>query len=561
MGGAVQVQDPRSRSIAVQPVAAPAFPLSDRLARAHRSVWDDMAALLLAASVILVFLNFQDYGLTHDEEVQAIYGEKLLSWYSSLFQDNSAFEYLDLFWYGGLFDLVAALLNKVSPFGYYETRHLLGGLAGTAGLAGAWCAGRMAAGPRAGFLAMAFLAFTPAYVGHSFNNPKDAPFAAAMLWSCFAIACVVRQLPRPSWRSVIGLGIALGVAFGIRVGALLLIGYAGLAILVWLGLSARRDGLARAGRDLVGPILGRALVALVVAYALIAVFWPYGVMNPANPLKALSHFSRYDIDIVSMFNGRKVEATDLPVTYLPGYLAVTLPELVLAGLALLAAALVVRPLRAQRQDAAMTGMLVLAALFPIGFFIAFRPTAYDGIRHFLFVVPPLVVLSALGVDRLWRWTEQRFPAAGRALVAALLVAGVIQGWIMGRLHPNEYIYYNALVGGVRGAQNNWEMDYWSNSMHEAVDRLADLVRLENGGTAPVEPVKVNICGNDLSATYFFPPYLEQVRTLGEADYVIAFTQADCWKTWRGRPIIEVERFGAVLSVVKDRRGLPNPDEE
>ena len=98
-------------------------------------------------------------------------------------------------------------------------------------------------------------------------------------------------------------------------------------------------------------------------------------------------------------------------------------------------------------------------------------------------------------------------------------------------------------------------------MHEAVDRLAAAVLLENDGTPPANPVKVRVCGDPFTASYFFPPFLTLANTMGEADYALALSKWDCWRTWRGRPVAEIERFGAVLSVVKDRRGLGNPDEE
>ena len=534
-------------------------PVAFTVAGARRTVWDDIVRLMLFAALVLVLLTFPDFGITHDEEVQANYGEKLLSWYLSGFEDNSAFEYLDLFWYGGLFDLVAAILNKVSPFGYYETRHLLGGLVGVAGMVGAWRLGRLAGGPRAGMLSAGLLAMVPCFVGHCFNNPKDGPFAVGMLWAVYALCRVVIQLPRPRLSTVLWFGFAMGMALSIRVGALLVIGYFGLAALVYFGSHLRLAGWRQTRRQ-VGDLTVKSLAALALCIAVIAVFWPWAVQSPLNPWLAASHFSRYDIDIDSMFAGGLVPATNLPAGYLVGYLAVTMPEVLLLGLAVWLGGLALRRRRAS-EDGRVVAVVALAAAFPMAFFVAFRPTAYDGLRHFLFVVPPLVVLAALGLERIWVLAERRSRQLGRVATVALLGAAVVQGLIIARLHPDEYIYYNALVGGVRGAEGKWELDYWSNSMHEAVDRLADAVLLENGGVAPANPVKVKVCGNGLSATYFFPPFMVERQTLDEADFLIAFTQADCWQTWRGRPVAEITRFGAVLSVIKDRRGLPNPGEE
>ena len=44
------------------------------------------------------------------------------------------------------------------------------------------------------------------------------------------------------------------------------------------------------------------------------------------------------------------------------------------------------------------------------------------------------------------------------------------------LHPDQYVYYNAFVGGVDGAQRKFKLDYWANSYAEAVRGLEDYLR-------------------------------------------------------------------------------------
>ena len=41
----------------------------------------------------------------------------------------------------------------------------------------------------------------------------------------------------------------------------------------------------------------------------------------------------------------------------------------------------------------------------------------------------------------------------------------------GQLHPYENLSYNSLVGGLPGAYRRYDMDYWFNSMPEAIRRL------------------------------------------------------------------------------------------
>ncbi len=533
-------------------------------------IFDDLARLALLAVVVMVLLTFQDYGITNDEEVQNIYGIKLLAFYTSFFTDRSAFDYLDLYRYGGLFDLVAALLNLVSPLGEYETRHLLGGLVGVLGLAGTWRLGRLLGGQRAGLLSLLLLLLTPAYYGHSFNNPKDAPFAAAMVWVLFYLCRAFMTLPALSRRLVMKFGLSLGLALGIRVGALLVGPY----LLVGLGLSLisewRAQHDARTLRQHAWSMAVSLAPSLPIAYAVMAICWPWGVMRPLNPLKALHDFSTYPINLDTLVAGEWVKASHLPRDYLPDYLLVNLPELVLLGLllAMLSALLWLTgrlragpPLLSSRTNTdrrhICLALVSLAASFPVVFFILDQPTAYNGIRHFLFVLPPMAVLAALGIDRLWSWLATFDLRLGKLWAALLTGAMVAQIWVMGQLHPDEYVYYNLLTGGVKGAAGAYELDYWGNSLLEATKDLAEYIALEYGDKPITKVFKVAVCGHRLSAAYFFPDYMEFTKKLDEADFLVAFTQGNCQRNFEGRQIISVERFGVALSVVKDRRYLKN----
>src|SRR5512145_816415 len=91
----------------------------------------DLIALAVLGAVTLVALaTFRDYGLSWDDYAHAEYGELLLSLFTSGFADKRALSFVNLYYYGGGFDLVAAALAKVLPFSIYETRRLLGAAVG-----------------------------------------------------------------------------------------------------------------------------------------------------------------------------------------------------------------------------------------------------------------------------------------------------------------------------------------------------------------------------------------------------------------------------------------------
>src|SRR5260370_40041325 len=66
---------------------------------------------------------------------------------------------------------------------------------------------------------------------------------------------------------------------------------------------------------------------------------------------------------------------------------------------------------------------------------------------------------------------------------------------------------------------------------------------------------VGLCGPLISVGYYFPPNFRFTRQRAEADFFIAFTKDNCDRSLPGRPIYQVERMGALLSVALDRRDL------
>ncbi|HKG55053.1 MAG TPA: hypothetical protein VKB04_12395, partial [Anaerolineales bacterium] len=100
-----------------------------------------------------------------------------------------------------------------------------------------------------------------------------------------------------------------------------------------------------------------------------------------------------------------------------------------------------------------------------------RPSMYDGLRHFLFILPPIFIFSGIGFDFLLDHIAISWLRAG--LIIVLLGPGIV-GMI--QLHPYEYTYYNSFAGGTGGAFRNYETDYWLTCYKEAVEKLNQTVR-------------------------------------------------------------------------------------
>src|SRR5215469_9202852 len=226
------------------------------------SVCERLSAVLVALALLLALLTFRDYGVTWDEDAHNWYGNFVLDYYLSLFTDRTALHWRDLYNYGAVFDTVAAALNRISPIGVYETRHLLNSLIGILGVVGCGALGRVLGGARTGLIAALFLVLTPNYYGQMFNNPKDIPFAVGVVWATYYMVSIVPLLPRPPIPMLIKLGVAVGMTMGVRIG--------GLLVLCEFGLLLALDGVWRMiGVRQAATLIGAAWVAFWRVYLLV----------------------------------------------------------------------------------------------------------------------------------------------------------------------------------------------------------------------------------------------------------------------------------------------------
>jgi hypothetical protein len=415
-------------------------------------------------------------------------------------------------------------------------------------------------------LAAVALAVCGTWYGAMFNHTKDIPFAAAMMAALYLLMRLGRELPRPRWSLVVLFGVCCGLALGIRVLGLFVVGYAFLAVAVHApigrGLSWR-GALAFAARSAL-PLTA----AFVIAYVIMIAAWPWAGLAPLNPLRALVAFVDLNYPIQTIFDGRVYHMADVPRAYVPTYMAIKLTLWLLAG-AGLAIVFVFLP-QDSLQDGAgptkhlwqkETALVAAAGLFPlICQFIVDGP-ADTGMRHFLFTVPPIAVLAGIGLDGMLDRLAA-FHRVAAAAAIALVVSGL--GWdatTLYRLHPDEYLFYNPLVGGLAGASRRYATDYWVNVMPEAVSDLERYLDATDGKSAAAgRPHRylVAVCGERLPFEREADQRLEWTRDTSRADFFIAPTHMNCDRALEGRVIATIERLGVPIGVVKDRRAVIHP---
>ena len=165
---------------------------------------------------------------------------------------------------------------------------------------------------------------------------------------------------------------------------------------------------------------------------------------------------------------------DLPWHYPWVYFAATVP----VGLHLLGIWGLIRGVRDWRTD--RFPLLLIGSIGMLLVLFSTRAPVYDGERLFLAAFPLWAILIGRGFADLWG-------RSGRTSRLGLVGLVVCQGYGVVALHPFGLSYYNALVGGLPGAERlGLELTYWGDAVDRPLlDRLAREARV--GDSAAMAP--------------------------------------------------------------------------
>jgi len=182
-------------------------------------------------------------------------------------------------------------------------------------------------------------------------------------------------------------------------------------------------------------------------------------------MKSLDIMSDFAIGIRQLFEGINVTSTQLPSNYIYKWMYLTIPLVILLGLLLLPFSYYGQ---ATKKRTFVISALLFSIIFPIAYAIIGDSNVYGGWRHFIFVYPPLVILSAAGYRYLIKTLESKNRNLKYGVYGLIALCSIHPIWHIVKNHPVEYVYFNELSGGLDNAYGNYEMDYYMHSIRPAV---------------------------------------------------------------------------------------------
>lgn len=520
--------------------------------------------VLIAVNILIGLLTFRDYGTAWDEPLFYSYGDAL------------GYAYSPKEWFSGDFDLYnsygasgddhknrgPAYLFLARNFVYglealgsdpTEAWHLVNFLFFQFGIYFLYRISRRWMSDSSAFFTAVLFSLQPLLWGHAFINPKDPPFMTFFLASvCYGFEMVdaLSQDTKDKARKILLAAFLLGIAASIRV----LGPFAGLLVVLYsIGKSFNSDlrvSVSRWFKRYFPPIFRYGVFSIIVMF----LTWPYLWENPLrNFIDVFRFMSDNPTQLAVLFGGDIYRAGELPLRYMPFMLATTLTEpvvpLFLAGIPLGYWIHIRSREEAQRDRLIGLSLVLLWFITLVAYVLIRRPSMYDGIRHFLFILPPAFIFAGLAFEALFKMTQFWIKPSIwlRAGIGIVLVLPGIYSLV--RLHPYQYTYYNFYIGGTSGAFRSYETDYWLTCYKDAVEELNNRVNT---------PVNLFV----KREAYLAAPYADEnvrVRDLREetegpvsGDYVLINSRLnDDLYTFSNAPsVIEISRVGAKFCVVK-----------
>ena len=455
---------------------------------------------ILATLLLLLMLKGgKDAGISGDEYLHYNQSVSVYNYFATLGKDSSALNTPNthLKYYGQSVDNLTTIAIKWFKIDdIFLFRHLSNSIIGWLTILIASLFAISLSGYSAGILVVILFALSPTFLGHAQNNLKDIPFALSYITAIFFTIRLFLNEGKYKIYDPIFLVIAIAFSISIRSGGLILICYLFLFFILHTILRYQKE--KKIDLTEVRNTLLRILLITAIALMLSILLWPYGQQNPLiNIWKSYQVMSQFPTTIRQLFEGKSEWSDLMPWYYLPKYMIITIPLVVFAGIT--AFLILAKKIISNHDTLLKYGFLIFSILFPMIFVIYEKSNLYGSWRHFLFIYPSILILSAIGLFHLFTYFKKKILTY--LFVAVTIGVSVHPLKFMILNHPYYYLYYNQLVGGLNGAYGNYETDYYYNSIRQGSEWLENYLKT----TLKEGPIKV---ASNFSANWYFRNHKE-----------------------------------------------------
>lgn len=307
-------------------------------------------------------------------------------------------------------------------------------------------------------IASFYLALLPNYFGYVHTNMKDIPVAVLFALSLYFFWKLVSKR---RYINLILACLSFGIAFNVKINAITI----PIVNLSWYVLTHFKKLFQRKGRVVLLYVFLAPLIAFLVWFP----FWddPLGKL-----LEIVRTFSVNTYNMPVLFFGNTYRSgINIPFYYPYLYIAITTPLPILlsfiVGLIVCIKSIFAKITNNDSQNWQFYLLLLLWFFVPLLRFLLPNVSTIDGIRHFMEVVFPLCAIAGIGSIVLYKLMIKTIRVQIILfIIISLSFLSLIYNVIF--YHPYQTSYFNFLVGGIKGANGQFDVDFWGTPQKEAM---------------------------------------------------------------------------------------------
>jgi hypothetical protein len=324
---------------------------------------------------------------------------------------------------------------------------------------------------RYSFIFFGLISTLPIWVGMSQVNSKDVPVAAGLSIFSAGFMLILQKNRSPIIYSlgIILTSVGAGVSLAVRPASITLVfAFLSCNILIFFLFNLNQLKLS----SLILTTFLILTTTLVLSFVIMYIFNPISVSNLYPwTLDAVRTSLNYPSIQPIRVLGQDFLSNELPRWYVFAWVWAQLPVLTFFSLIASLILLVKRFLVSIELNLiySLSPFLIQAFLIPF-IFLFTQNNIYNGIRHFLFIYPGLIIISTIFlVHTIENIGSKFFRFLGLNFVVLVLFLNAFATY---RWAPYSYAYINPIAGS--GVQRNWDLDYWGLTSREGIEKLKSL---------------------------------------------------------------------------------------
>ena len=284
----------------------------------------------------------------------------------------------------------------------------------------------------------------PYLFGHSHFNPKDIPFLSFWLINTYFLLRICQKLNQDkkiTLKIIFFSSLFVSILISIRiVGILILLQYL-IFLVVFLEITNKKI-LYLLKNNKLNFVFFISFIVLFV-YLLNPIFWH----NPLEIINSFRWMSKYQQDVCTLTLGDCMKSLNLPSSYYFIWLFFKVPILIIFGF------LIFPIIENKYFNLKLNKIFIYSLLITIFsilvLFIIFNVAIYDEIRHVMFLIPLIFLIS---FHNLYLFNKTIFTFLGILTILFFTLENFL-------INPYQYTWMNSF-SKIYNINKNFEVDYW-----------------------------------------------------------------------------------------------------